>query len=434
MKKPIFFLAGSLIIYLLAGCTSVKRFKSATYKSEDNTLVDMTLFGSRLMPGETDRGGGDLWDLSASAQNQLIQILNERYPGNEQFFSSLGREYPVEDEFAFPDLISKDLRMIFTISKERDYKVLNDASGRFSPADRIEYLRFTLEIPAEYNLRFTRWNRFTTEYGDLEIADVSFSRSLDLDVDGTLENLADIKGKANTGRTEEQAVRSRFLKLNGSLSDRRIEIEEEGTREIDLTGNVIADVSLDFSGFPERIAVPRFRVEAGQNGGSAELASLQFKEVLVPRMEEAPDTIRAKLLLEYIYRHVQTGWKTYPEWDDRVEYYSGKVEKEVALFTKQDYLPVLFGIGTDHPDREFIKVMTAAGDICPLQFKDYDGASRFMDWLLSQKEKNIGDESKNDPRRHNPVRLGNSRLLFNERELCLDQMHEIPDLKLIPVY
>lgn len=424
MKKRIFLLAGSLVIYLFAGCTSVKRFRSATYKSEDNTLVDMTLFGSRLMPGETDQGGGDLWDLSASAQNQLIQILDERYPGNEQFFSSLGREYPVEDEFAFPDLIRKDLRMVFTISKERNYKALNNPSGRFSPADRIEYLKFSLELPAEYNLRFSRWNRFATEYGELEIADVSFSQSLDLDMDGTLENLADIQGKANTGRTEEQKVKSRFLKLNGSLSDRKIEIEEEGTREIDLTGNVIADVSLEFSGFPERIAIPQFTV-AGKSGMTAELASLKFKEVLVPRMEEAPDTLRARLFLEYIYRHVQTGWKTYPEWDDRVEYYSGYVNKEVALFTRRDYLPVLYGIGTDQPDREFIRVRTGTGETCPLQFKDYAGARCVMDWLLNKGEKDKGDD---------PVRIGNSWLMFNESELSPDQLREIPDLKLIPVY
>jgi len=205
MKRHLFLVAGPLIIFLFTGCTSVKRFKSADYISEDNTLVDMKLFGARLMPGESDQRGGDLWDLSASAQNQLIQILDERYPDNEQFFSSLGWEYPVEDEFTFPDFISKDLRMVFTISRERDYKALNRASGRFSPADRIEYLKFSLEIPEEYNLRFSRWNRFTTEYGELEIADVSFSRSLDLDMEVTPENLADIGGKANTGRAEEQA-------------------------------------------------------------------------------------------------------------------------------------------------------------------------------------------------------------------------------------
>jgi hypothetical protein len=108
-----------------------------------------------------------------------------------------------------------------------------------------------------------------------------------------------------------------------------------------------------------------------------------------------------------------------------VEYYSGKVEKKVALFTIQDYLPVLYGIGTDHPERELIKVRTGRGETCPLQFKDYAGASRFMDWLLNQGEKDKGDD---------PVRIGNSRLLFNESELSADQLNKIPDLKLIPVY
>lgn len=427
-------MAGSLLLYLFTGCTSAKRFKSASFIGEDNTLVDMELFGAELIPGETHQRGGDLWDLSASAQNQLIQILDEHYPDKQQFISSLGRRYPVDDEYATAGLINKDLKMVFTISKERDYELLNDASGRFSPADRIEYLKFSLEIPEEYNLRFSRWNRFATEYGELEIADVSFSRSLNLDMDLNLENLADFSGKSDLSRNEQQEVRSRFLKLNGSLSDRRIEIEEEGTREIDLTGNVIADVSLEFSGFPERIAIPLFKTEPGNRIYPAELASIEFKEVLVPRMEEAPDTIMARLEMNYIYRHVQKGWKTYPEWDDRVEYYSGKVEKELPLFTKRDYLPLLYGIGTDHPDREFIKIGNPDGEVCPLQLKDYSVASRFLDWVLNHGEKDKADESGIDSWSYDPIRIGYYTLLFKGIELSPGLLHEIPNLKLIPVF
>ena len=87
------------------------------------------------------------------------------------------------------DYTARNLRMVFTISRARDFASLGDRSGKFSPADRIEHLKFTLEIPTEYHLHFTGWNRYTTEYGEMEIADVSFSRSIDLDASWEGERL-----------------------------------------------------------------------------------------------------------------------------------------------------------------------------------------------------------------------------------------------------
>lgn len=420
MKKLSLLLSGFILVFLLSGCTSVKRFKSVSYKAQDNTLVDMDLFGSRLSMEGVESPKRNLWDLSASAQTQLIQILNERYPDNEQFISGLSNEYLTDEDVASLDFTGKKLRMVFTISKRRDYSVLNDASGRFSPADRIQYLNFKLEIPEKYNLRFTEWNRYSTEYGEIEIADVSFSRSFDMDVEGSMAQKGDAGGKSSLSRNEQQEVRSRYLKLNGSISDRKIGVEEEGTREIDLTGNVIADVSLEFEGFPERLTIPLYAGEAEDGAGEATVAALRFVDVLVPRIEDVPDTIRAILHMEYIYRHVQKGWKTYQEWDDQVEYYSGSVTKEVSLFTKKDFLPTFYTIGTELAGKTTMKVQTRTGTDYPLQFKNYSDASRFMEWLLDLEDK---DE----------VMIGKNTLLFGGKPVTSDQIGK-EEMKVIPVY
>ena len=435
MKKLSLLLSGFLLLILFAGCTSVKRFKSATYKTQDNTLVDMELFGSRLTMDGTESSDRNLWDLSASAQTQMIQILNARYPDNEQFISSLSNQYLSKGDIASLDLTGKKLRMVFTISKKRDFSIINDASGRFSPADRIEYLKFSLEIPEKYNLRFNEWNRYTTEYGEIEIADVSFSRSFDLDMDGSWSPKTDVGGKGSLSRSEEQEVRSRYLKLNGSISDRRIEVEEEGTREIDLTGNVIADVSLAFTGFPERLTIPLFTGEGNDGTGGATVAALRFVDVLVPRMQDAPETINATLQLEYIYRHVQSGWKTYQEWDDQVEYYSGTVRKEIILFTKEDYIPSLYGIGTELAGKTLMKVRTRTGVDYPLQFKDYPDANRFLEWLQSLPEEGDGSKTGEErgPDSGLPVMIGKNTLLIHGEPITTDQL-EKTDLKVIPVY
>ena len=199
----------------------------------------------------------------------------------------------------------------------------------------------------------------------------------------------------------------------------RIEVEEEGTREIDLTGNVIADVSLEFEGFPERLTLPVF---TGDGNWGEEVIAVRFMDVLVPRMEEAPDTLFAQLQMDYIYRHVAAGWKTYQEWDDRVEYYSGNLSRAIPLFTRKEYLPTLFALETGPGGQGALKIRTNHGMDYSLQFKDYPDASRFMEWLLAS-----GDDS------DMPVVIGTNTLLLDGIPLTKQKLSGI-DIKVVPVY
>ena len=51
--------------------------------------------------------------------------------------------------------------------------------------------------------------------------------------------------------------------------------------------------------------------------------------------------------MDYVFRNVISGQKTFPEWDDRVKYYNGSVSKTIPLFTSDDYVPDFYCIGTD---------------------------------------------------------------------------------------
>ena len=413
MRNFILLLAGLVLLLFASSCTSVKRFKSADYKGADNALVDVELFSSRLATETVARQDMHLWNLSANAQTRLVQILDERYPDNAQFMSAMSRNYQLSGDLPVEDFTRKELLMVFSLTRKREYPTINDPAGRFSPADRIEYLKLTLEIPEENNLKFTRWNRYATEYGEMEIADVSFSRSLELGASGDPGGV-DLSGKASLTRSERQVIETRYLKLNGSLSETQLVLEEEGTRETDLTGNISANVSLEFEGFPERVVIPFF-------SDSGEMV-IQFSDVLVPALELAPDTLFAKLTMEYIYRHVQSGWLTFAEWDDKVEYYEGTVHKRVPLFTKQDYLPGFYCIGVEQEDRNALKVKRENGKEYLLQFMDYSSATRFQDWLLKPDR---------DPLR--PVFMGNSQLVFEGQPVTPAGILE-DQLKVIPVH
>lgn len=419
MRKFTFLITGSLLLFAITGCTTVKRFKTADYKGEDNSLVDVELFNTRLSGEPVVVQEKNLWTMSANAQTRMVQILDERYPDNEQFLGAVSGSFGA-NEVQVQELTRKDLRMVFTISKNRDYSKLNDALGRFSPADRIEYLRLSLEIPDSYNLRFHEWNRYVTEYGEIDIADVSFSRSLELSLDG-IPGSTDMGSDAALGRNEKQVVSKRYLKLNGSISDHLAVIESEGTREVDLTGNVIADVSMVFDGFPEMVVIPVFS-DSGVGGGAAEVVALKFIDVVVPAMDDAPDTLYAILTLDYIYRHVQSGWKTFAEWDDKVEYYQGNVSKKVPLFLKNDYLPRLFCIGTDQGGKSALKFRKSPGKEYLLQFRDHLDASRFLEWLRNPARMQA-----------DPVFIGSNKLLYKGDPVTPGEVVG-NQLKVLPVY
>ena len=422
-------LVGLLLLTFITGCTSVKRFKSAEYKGVDNTLVDMELFGASLEQSGPDQPGRNLWDLSASAQTRLIQILNERYPENRQFFGALNHEYMLDSPGSIVDLTDNKLRMVFTISRKKDYSVIGEGGSRFSPADRIESVKFSLAIPEEYNLSFTGWNRYLTEYGEIEIADMSFSRSLELSGDFSSE-YADAGIKSTSGRREDQAVRSRYLKLNGSISAKQIRMEAEGTREIDLAGNVLADVSLTFEGFPERIALPAY--VPGGAGSPLNLSGLHFVDVYVPRLKDLPDPLMATLTMEYIYRHVESGWKSFQEWDDRVAYYSGSISKQIQLLKKEDYLPQLYCLGIESEEEEDIKIRSSAGVVYPLQFVGYQEAGRFLEWLMvfgqGHGEQGLAQGQTQQ------IDLGSYTLMWNGEMLTSQMLSSLARLKVIPVF
>ena len=417
MRNFTILITGFILLFALSGCTSVKRFKTADYKGEDNSLADVELFNARLSAEPVNVLEKNLWTLSANAQTRLVQILDERYPDNTMFLGAVSGSFGASG-VPVQELTRKDLRMVFTISKMRDYSLLNDASGRFSPADRIEYMKLSLEIPDTYRLRFHEWNRYTTEYGEIDIADVSFSRSLDLSVEGSPDGV-DLGSDATLERSEKQVVSKRYLKLNGSINDHRAVIEAEGTREVDLTGNVTADVSLVFDGFHEIVMVPVF-ADAGEE--SRELTSLNFIDVFVPAMSDAPDTLYAMLSMEYIYRHVQSGWLTFAEWDDKVEYYEGKVSKLVPLFLKRDYLPRFFCIGSDQGTKHTLKFRKSPEMEYLLQFRAYKDARGFLDWLL-------------DPSRSlsDPVFIGASKLLYKGEAITPGEVLD-SQLKILSVY
>jgi hypothetical protein len=384
------FIVAALII---CGCTTLKRYDSIQSPETDNNLADIDLFGYSLSKAGSENGTKNLWDLSADAQSQYIKILNTRYPDNGMFLNAMSYEYLKPDAALIPeDYTNKDLRMIFSVSKRLGFGERNSPPGyNLSPADRIEYIRVSLKIPDNSGLRFSGWNMFTTDYGSIEIADVSFSRNIELDASGAIP--AGLKassgelnagGKSSAGRKEDQGIQYRYLRLNGKMNNNRIELEEEGTREIDLTGNIVADVSVEFERVPLIITEITGVKDSTGRFNMPEKLSLRKTDIMIPGIRSIKDTIFADLSMDYVFRNVLKGQRTFPEWDDRVKYVRGNVSKRIPLLTSADYVPDFYCIGAERPpeESEGINIMDSSGREYAVIFKSYPEASLFYEWMV----------------------------------------------------
>jgi hypothetical protein len=424
-------------VLITCGCTTLKRYDSVQSPETDNNLADIDLFGYSLSKAGTESGTKTLWDLSADAQSQFIKILHVRYPDNEKFISAMSYMYLKPNTELFPDdYINKDMRLIFSVSKRLGFGERNSPPGfNLSPADRIEYVRISLKIPDDSALSFTGWNIFTTDYGSIEIADVSFSRNIEIDASGTIPvgskasaGELSAAGKSSSGRKEDQGIQYRYLRLNGRMKNKGIELEEEGTREIDLTGNIVADVSVEFEKAPEIITeITGLRDSTGRFSQPEKLW-MNKTDVFIPAMENIKDTIIADLSMDYVFRNVLKGQKTFPEWDDRVKYVRGSVSKRVPLFISADYAPDLYCIGTERPanKREAIKMLDPGNKEYDLIFKTRREASSFYDWMVHffSLPANTGKE----------LKIGGSVLRFSGSNLSNDAFSDQSGLKVMPCY
>jgi len=109
-----------------------------------------------------------------------------------------------------------------------------------------------------------------------------------------------------------------------------------------------------------------------------------------------------------------------------VEYYTGKVSKQVPLFLKGDYLPGFYCIADPKNRSELLKIRQGEGRDYLLQFVSYKDACRTLEWL-----EGLGEPS--GVALQDPLTIGNSTLIFKGRALTGAEASEF-SWRVQPVY
>lgn len=398
---------------------------------QNDTLVQIKLFGSRINPVHNDKKSNMLC-LSEAGQAEYIKAIKDLYDmsykseknynkddtslteqdkkfnrGLNKINSALKVDCFAEEEGNITDYyLNQDLKMVFSIIRampDTENKSIKNIKKRpFSPADRIEFLNFSLTIDPKSGLKFTKWNKYSTEYNTINIADMTFTKASE--IGGVLGGeysgaKAEVRAKSTRGIEEKQSIRHRYMVSSGCITDSSIEITEEGTPENDLAGNVSADVSLRFPGTLLRTANfdSLFHTVDYKNLCiPADSVNVNFQVVSVPYFDGTlPDTIYGCLNMSYLYRHVFSGFQTVYEYDDKVNYFKGNTAKPVLLFTKYDYMPDFYYIGETSGADCPVETKLLIRDSCfkndhnkcyecyPMVFKKFMKAREFLKWLIN---------------------------------------------------
>lgn len=446
------------LLFSLSCCTTLKRYRNISSVSKvDIEKVSIDLFGTKIEPAKVEDKSQSLWDLDAEGQAELIKELAKKNVDEEKFILALGKDYFKKKEKAKVDYTSKDLRLVFSISRKRDYAKLIEQNSIFNFGDRIEYIKFDIIIPETTNLKFVKWNKFSTEYADIEIADLSFNQTLEINASTGISKSKQSENSANdnnatssnsinpslsaslsANKTEAQKIRYRYVTLNGKISDKQVSIEQEGRREIDLCGNVIADINLKFDENIETLTrIEGYKTNEGKYN-TPDKMKLELFSVIVPNLNGLPEIIQATLKYEYLYRHIKKGSKTYFEWDDVVEYQYGDTSKNITLFKKKDYIPAFYNINVIGEDKlnsvQRTKILLEdlnSKDTSEIVFQSLEEARSFLNWLI--KFDSLKSETQN------PIKIDNHKLLIvskcDSKELTPEHLSTIKSkLMVLPYY
>ena len=388
--------------------TRVKRYRSIKIIELDNNKQYVRISTHRtLIPKVvTLKEPATLWNLEGEGQAELIKIYGERFKKPNAFKKELQNEFFKKSAKLETDYTKRNVRLIFSIEKLRRLIEMNDKNGEFSLGDRIAYLKYSLTVDTG-KIKFVKWNKFETEYKTLNIADITSTNSFNFtggltatsSTSKTAPPYADAasvtpSASASFSRStsENQKVNNRHLALNGRLSEGRIEIEQEGTRDIDLAGNVAIEAQLEFEEISyEDLAIFSNLFSAGKPNHPKEV-TLNILDVKVPNSKHSHEKIYAVLNGEYWYRHVSNakGRKTFFEWDDRVEMFRGKIKgQKEELLEIQDYLPDFLNLKMKDSKSSVEAYLSLKNTLDELEqgspriitFSGFQAAEAFRSWL-----------------------------------------------------
>lgn len=199
---------------------------------------------------------------------------------------------------------------------------------------------------------------------------------------------ATAKFNASRSRTEEGVLRQRYVALSGNILEKGVKLYTESISGIDLTGNIIAEVSFKFTSVTSDFFYS-FDKLYKKNGDVQSPDSIEIKSKIVIYPALSHDVKMNSISANGVLRAVVSKENTIMEGDDHaamLEYKDIKPDDtDIVLARKSDLVPKKWVIKTDK-DRLRIRASTANGaESGVANFENTLQASAFLQWLRDGK-------------------------------------------------
>ncbi len=407
MKKKLLSIMACIAFVLNACATDpnlTRRYYTHEYQplvSFPDKAVDFSVFTLEVEPASKPK---TVFDLGEEAQAELIRALAESIKENKNskdpakdLFTALAS--PIEGEKKTPDI---EYRNLF------DRQVVFSFENK-SPdvGDRIRWLRVTLRLnnptgngEEKQIAWFKSWNKFTSEYKDVDLGSLAFIQGSKLNLElgatipaGPVGLSPKVSGEFTRNLAEEVELSQRYEEFSGRLQKYYATFVREGVVGIDLTGEAIVEMTIQVDYKPVPYTSMKGLMLNNTPNQQAKVKVLK-NEVRVP-LEARPIYVIAEL--EYILRHANTGKNTVIEGDDHVTDYYGKVPPlNVELISKEDLAHYAWRIVV--PDEKTERSLhldwriTQEDEPQPkvIWFDSYDEAEDFVIWLKKTMSARVG--------------------------------------------
>jgi hypothetical protein len=352
-----------------------KRYDSRTFTgSASDSDVALSVFATDVPSTSAQT---TLTSLPERAQMALIQALNAKSSDTAALLKALGSPIPKPPPpNRIVDRTRVERRVVFSIENRSK-----------EPADRIHRATVKLSLPEAAKVaQFRSWNQFATKYGTVNLGSVKFTQTREAGLEVKAEppqvkELTEVKGSAKAVQNLEETlnIQQRFVELTGALTPQEARLVQEGAFGIDLTGNLLVDVTLAVGGSAREMDVFAFRnlsIDAKpENKPVIERQTIRYV---------APDVctpVNAAATLESVLRLARRGDSTLMEGDDEAEYRTGTSEPVTVELVPREALQVSVWFLVDKANRPLHIAMREEGRPEVLALGSADDAVALLDYL-----------------------------------------------------
>jgi|GEM_PF-4306743 len=401
MKKIFIFLSISTTILLSCNYSGhiTKRYKSVSLVESNEKINKMIAVDAYIIEKKDSVSAKPktIFDLSPKAQAVLIENICKKEAQPDNLIDKLTKVLSSKSDHS-ADIID--------YSQFEKRIVVSIRNNSHMPADRISKITVTLDLGQD--VKMLSCNRLATEYQTIDFGKLDYSNSLSTEGSGNITLGSGSSGKTGAGLSEkvstnrafseEVLLKQRTVVLNVSIKENKLSLHQEGLSGIDLTGNIIADMTIGIKNLKVERVYSFSNLKNDTINSKPQNVTVNESFVIYPNLN---DDIKANISFEADYRHVIKGDKTISESDDKVELLYGQVTNpnSEVIIPKNKIQPKFWKLVLND-DTTMTPIQIQSPSIsCPvdLLFNSFDMARKFMVWLKlkyddSKKEMQIGKD------------------------------------------